>query len=331
MRIWILATPFLLLVALAAPVAAQQQKPAPPPDAQEEPTFKLDVDLVNVLFSVRNKQGRLIPDLGKDDFVVTEEGKNEPVKYFARETNLPLTIGLLVDVSRSQENLIETEKRAASAFFGQVLKDKDEAFLISFGTDTELLQDFTNSPKLLRAGLGDLRVQGGVSGGLINPGPIPTKPRGTVMFEAVYLAANEKMRSEVGRKAIVLITDGQDQGSRTKIGEAIEAAQKADAIIYSIQFVDTRFYGMGFGYSGDGDLKRMSEETGGHLFKVDRKHTLEDIFKEIQDEMRSQYAIGYSPTNAAKDGTFRRLEIRAKDKDLRVQARKGYYAIAASR
>src|SRR5262249_32920807 len=178
--------------------------------------------------------------------------------------------------------------------------------------------------KLLRAGLDQLQVQGGISGGIINPGPIPTKPRGTVMFEAVYLAATEKMRSEVGRKALVLITDGQDQGSRTKIGEAIEAAQKSDAIIYSIQFIDHRFYGgLGFGFAGDGDLKRMSEETGGHLFKVDRKHTLDDIFREIQDEMRSQYAIGYSPTNAAKDGTFRKIDIKTKDKDLHVQARKG--------
>lgn len=331
MRIRILTFSVLLLSAAGPLATAQQQKPAPPGESQQEPTFKLDVDLVNVLFCVRNKQGRLIPDLNKDDFSVTEEGKTEPVKYFARETDLPLTIGLLVDVSRSQENLIEVEKSAASAFFSNVLKQKDEAFLISFGTDTELLQDFTNSPRLLRAGLNDLRVQGGFSGGLINPGPVPTKPRGTVMFEAVYLAANEKMRSEVGRKAIVLITDGQDQGSRTSIAEAIEAAQKADSIIYSIQFVDNRFYGMGFGFSGDGDLKRMSEETGGRLFKVDRKHTLEDIFKEIQDEMRSQYAIGYSPTNAAKDGTFRHIEIRARDKDLRVQARKGYYALTASR
>lgn len=321
----------VLIPALLAPLAAQQQKPRQPAENQEEPTFKLDVDLVNILFSVRNKQGRLIPDLSRDDFTVTEEGKSEPIKYFARETNLPLTLGLLVDVSRSQENLIGEEKRAAADFFAKVLKDKDEAFLISFGTDSELLQDFTNSPKLLRAGLDQLQVQGGISGGLINPGPIPAKPRGTVMFEAVYLAATEKMRGEVGRKALVLITDGQDQGSRTKIGEAIEAAQKSDSIIYSIQFIDHRFYGGGFGFAGDGDLKRMSEETGGRLFKVDRKHTLDDIFREIQDEMRSQYALGYSPENAAKDGTFRRIEIRTRDKDLHVQARRGYYAMAASK
>ncbi|MEO8658670.1 MAG: VWA domain-containing protein [Bryobacteraceae bacterium] len=321
---------FSLALPLSLTLAAQQQKPPDPPSqAEADATFKLDVDLVNILFSVRSKQGRLIPDLTKDDFTVLEETKSQPIKYFARETNLPLTLGLLVDVSGSQANLIDIEKRAASAFFGNVLKEKDEAFLISFGTDTELLQDFTNSPKLLRAGLDGLRVQGGISGGLINPGPIPTKPRGTVMFEAVYLAANEKMRSEVGRKAIVLITDGQDQGSRTRIGEAIEAAQKADSIIYSIQYIDRHFYG--FGGGGDGDLKRMSEETGGRLFRVDGKHTLEEIFREIQEEMRSQYAIGYSPTNPAKDGTFRKLEIHTKDKELRVQARKGYYAVTESR
>lgn len=308
---------------------AQQQQQHQLPDAEEGATFKLDVDLVNVLFSVRDKKGRLIPNLEKDDFTVAEEGKPQTIRYFARETDLPLTIGLLIDVSRSQENLLETERRAASAFFSQVLRQKDEAFLISFGTGSDLLQDFTNSPKLLRAGLDGLRIQGAVYVPGINPGPVPATPRGTVMFEAVYLAAQEKMRGEVGRKAIVLITDGQDQGSRTKIGEAIEAAQKADSIIYSIQFIDNRFYGMGYG--GDGDLKRMSEETGGRLFRVDRKHTLDDIFREIQEEMRSQYAISYAPANAAKDGAYRRIEIRTKDKDLRVQARKGYYAMASSK
>ena len=316
-----LLTAGLLSLALAA-----QQKPAedlPPP-------IKVDVDVVNVLVSVRDKHNGLIGNLTKDDFTVFEDGKQQTVKYFTRETDLPLTMGLLIDVSGSQRNLIDIERRAASQFFSSVLRKKDEAFLISFGEECELLQDYTSSPRLLQAGLERLRVSSGVSG--IHPGPVPTisQPRGTVMFDAVYLAAKEKLTTEVGRKAMILITDGVDQGSRVKREEAIESAQKADAVIYSIYYFDPSAYGGGPFFmhgGGEGDLRRMSDDTGGHVFKVDRKHTLDQVFKELQDEMRSQYAIGYTPTNEKKDGGFRRLEIRLKDKNLKVQARKGYYAV----
>ncbi|MCZ2073792.1 MAG: VWA domain-containing protein [Bryobacterales bacterium] len=299
-----------------------------PPPEETSPTIQVDVDFVNILFSVRDKKGALIPNLGKEDFAVFEEGKHQEVKYFVRETGLPLTMGLLVDVSRSQENLIDIERRAAYEFFSQVLKEKDLAFLISFGSESELLQDFTGSPRLLQRGLEDLRVKTSVGG--LHPGPVPTanRPKGTVLYDAVYLAATEKLRSEVGRKAIILITDGNDQGSMMSRDQAIEAAQRSDVIIYSIFYEDRSFgSGSGFYYSGDeGTLRRMSEETGGRVFRVDRKHTLDSIFDEIQNEMRSQYAIGYTPLNEARDGSFRRIEIRPKNKDLKVQARKGYYA-----
>ncbi|MCX6621074.1 MAG: VWA domain-containing protein, partial [Acidobacteria bacterium] len=166
--------------------------------------------------------------------------------------------------------------------------------------------------------------------GGLHPGPVPTayNPKGTVMYDAVYLAANDELKREVGRKALILITDGEDQGSSYKIHEAIAAAQRSDAIIFSIYYVDHGFYrnhGMYFGAT-DGALKRMSDETGGRVFHVERKYTLEDIFKEIQQEMRSQYSLTYSPSNPVKDGGFRRLEVRANNKDLKVQARKGYFA-----
>jgi VWFA-related protein len=297
--------------------------------AQEtDPIIKVDVDLVSVLFSVRDKKGALVPGLTKDDVTLFEDGKQQTIRTFTRESDLPLTIGLLVDVSRSQENLIEVEKHAAVQFFGQVLRPKDMAFLISFGSDAELLQDSTNSVQLLRKGLDGLRVSTSFTG--LHPGPVPTasSPKGTILFDAVYLAATEKLRTEVGRKAIVLITDGVDQGSRYDLRQAIESAQKADTIIYSIQYMDARAYGF-FGVS-DGDLKKMSEETGGRMFKVDRRMSLQDIFTEIQNEMRSQYAISYTPTNGERDGGFRKIEIKPARKDLRVQARKGYYATAAS-
>jgi VWFA-related protein len=291
----------------------------------------VDVDIVNILASVRNKQNGLVANLNKEDFTLFEEGQKQTIKYFTRETDLPLTIGLLVDVSGSQRNLIDIERSAASQFFSSVLRKKDEAFLISFGEEAELLQDYTQSPKLLREGLNRLHVSSGVSG--IHPGPVPTasQPRGTVMYDAIYLAAKDKLTSEVGRKVIVLITDGVDQGSRLDIKQAIEAAQKSDAVIYSIYYYDASAYGghgmIMFGGGGEGYLKRMSDETGGHVFKVDRKHSLHDVFKELQDEMRSQYAIGYSPTNDKKDGSFRKVDLRVADKNLKVQARKGYYAI----
>lgn len=299
----------------------------------QEPTLKVDVDLVNILFTVREKNGPLVGNLTKDDFTVFEDGKEQTIKHFERETDLPLTIGLLIDVSVSQQNLIEIEKSAAAQFFQTVLRPKDMAFLISFGPEAELLQDDTNSVKLLRAGLNDLKVSGDVTG-IMGPGPVPTassRPHGTILFDAVYLAAAEKLKHEVGRKAMVLITDGQDQGSRYKVQQAVEAAQRADAIIYSIQYIDTGFYSRGgfFAFTSDSDLKKMSDDTGGRVFRVDRKHTLKDIFDEIQAEMRTQYAISYTPTNSAKDNSFRRIEIRTGRKDLKVQARKGYYASGA--
>lgn len=306
-------------------MAIAQPPPAPPPQ-EAPPTIKVDVSLVNVLFSVRDKRGGLVSNLTQDDFTLYEDGKMQEIRRFSRESDLPLTIGLLVDVSVSQRALIEEERRAARQFFSQILRKQDLAFLISFGSEAELLQDLTNSVPLLSRGLEELRISASVSG--IHPGPVPTSqpPRGTLLYDAVYLASTEKLKGEVGRKAVVLITDGVDQGSRVKLEEAIQAAHKSDVIVYSIYYYDPSFYGWGFGTS-DSALRRMSEETGGRLMKVSRRNTLQSIFDEIQQEMRSQYTLAYSPTNSARDGAFRRIEIRPRRKDLKVQARKGYFAL----
>jgi VWFA-related protein len=314
------AAAVLVLGALVAtPQGRQQQPEAIDPDS----VIKVDVDLVNVLCTVRGKNGALIPNLEQKDFRLFEEGKEQEIKYFTRETDLPLTLGLLVDVSKSQERLIEVERRAAHQFFTNVLRQKDMAFLISFGAQAELLQDLTNSPKLLLEGLNQLRLS--VPMGGIQPGPVPTMQNiaGTILWDAVYLAATERLKGEVGRKALIMITDGVDTGSKTSREKAIETAQKNDAIVYSIYYADAAMYGGG----GEGDLKRISEDTGGRVFRVDRKNSLDEIFRQIQDEMRSQYSIGYTPTNSRKDGSFRKLEIRTAVKDTKVQARKGYYAI----
>jgi VWFA-related protein len=318
-------TALLLVSALASAVALSALLLA-----QDDTTLKVEVSLVNILFNVRDKKSGLVGNLNKDDFKVFEDGKEQQVKFFNRETDLPLTIGLLIDVSASQANLIEIEKNAAYQFFGSVLRKQDLAFLISFGEDSELLQDYTNSPKLLRAGLEDLHVSSGVGG--FGPGPVPTisQPRGTVLYDAVYVASADQLKGQVGRKVLVLITDGEDEGSKYKITQAIEAAQKADAIIYGFYYVDRPFYmsrGMVFQGGSDAALRAMSEDTGGHVFHVDQKMTLQRAFDELQEEMRSQYAIGYTPINPAKDGTFRKIEIKTTNKDWKVQARKGYYAV----
>jgi VWFA-related protein len=322
----------LLALTVGATLLAQTPPQLTKPDADQPATIKVDVNIVNILASVRDKRGGLVANLEKQDFTVLEDGKPQEIRYFTKETDLPLTIGLLVDVSGSQRNLIDIERNAASQFFSQVLRKKDEAFLISFGEESELLQDYTGSAKLLTEGLKGLRVSSGVGG--IGPGPVPTAggPRGTVLYDAVYLAANEKLKTEVGRKVIVVITDGVDQGSRLRIEKAVEAAQKSDAVIYCIDYSDPSAYGGGFGMinlgggGGGSAMHKMSDETGGRVYKVDRKHSLDQVFKELQDEMRSQYSIGYTPTNDRKDGTYRKLEVKLANKDLKAQARKGYYA-----
>ena len=322
----------LLFFTLAGALCAQTPQNPPPSADEAPPTIQVDVNVVNLLASVRDKRGGLVANLDQHDFAIFEDGKQQEVKYFARETDLPLTIGLLIDVSGSQRNLLDIERSAAAQFFSQVLRKKDEAFLISFGEEVELLQDYTGSARLLTRGMDGLRISSGVGG--YGPGPVPTAggPRGTVLYDAVYLAADEKLRTEVGRKVIVLITDGVDEGSQKTIDAAIEAAQKADAVIYSIDYSDTRAYG-GFGSfgigggAGEGYLRKMSDATGGHVYKVGRNHSLEEVFRELQEEMRSQYSLGFTSTNEARDGSYRKLEVRMKNKDLKAQVRKGYYAI----
>jgi VWFA-related protein len=200
----------------------------------------------------------------------------------------------------------------------------------------QLLQDMTGSPHRLSASMNDLQpdAESPRMGNIpVNTGPVPQTgaPKGTLLYDAVVLASKEKLTGEVGRKALILITDGDDEGSTYDRRAAIEAAQKADAIIFSIYYVDRGFYsrgGMGFGGGGEGDLKKMSEETGGQVFTVNHKHPLSEVFKEIQEELRNQYSIAYSPDNPVKDGGFRRIEIKVDKSEDRVQARNGYFATA---
>ncbi|MGI9104555.1 MAG: VWA domain-containing protein [Terriglobales bacterium] len=320
------------LLLLAAAASAQQQ--TPDQDRDNLPTFRSDVNVVNLFFNVKDKHGLLVPNLTKEQFEIYEDGKPQTIKYFAAESNQPLTLGILIDSSVSQERVLPMEKEVGAAFLREVLRPKDLAFVIGFDVNVDLLQDFTNDPHDLRAGLNRARINGGGGGGGLpglGGGPIPvSNPKGTLLYDAVYLASREKLAQEVGRKAMILLTDGEDQGSQTKIHEAIEVAQKADAMIYVLLIADRGFYG-GM-YSGDRQMKKLCEETGGRVIAVGNKmDKLKQGFDQIASELRSQYNIGYTPTNNQRDGTFRHVSVKTKGNEYKVQARAGYYAPARNR
>lgn len=329
--------PWTLAQSQSEPGAPAQQAPANTQDQQapsDEPlqTFKAQVNVVNLFFNVKDKHGMLIPNLTKNDFEVLEDGKPQTIKYFSAESNQPLTLGILIDTSPSQMHVLGIEQESCSAFLHSVLRPKDLAFLINFDSDIDLDQDFTSNASQLARALNKLQINGGAAGGGLpglGGGPIPNShPRSTALYDAIFLAADEKLKNEVGRKAMIIFTDGEDEGSHLRIREAIEAAQKADTICYVILIADRGFYG-GLGYSGDAAMKKLSEETGGRVIEVgNRQDKLRAAFDQIQNELRSQYNIGYTPTNSKLDGSYRKVQVHAKGEAMKVQARQGYYAMA---
>jgi len=295
-------------------------------------TLKVRVNVVQLFFNVKDKKGALIPNQTKNDFELLEDGKPQTIKYFTAESNLPLTLGILIDSSGSQMRVLEMEKEVGGAFLNNILREKDEAFVIDFDVNVDLLQDFTNDVHRLKAALEKARINtGGGGGGVpgLGGGPIPTSnPRGTLLYDAVYLAAHDQLAHEVGRKAMILLTDVEDQGSQLRIRDAIEAAQKSDSIVYVLLIADRGFYSGGFGYSGDSEMKKLASETGGRVIEVGNKYDkLKDAFEQISRELRSQYNVGYTPSNGTQDGTFRKIELRSKQ-GYKIQTRSGYYAIA---
>lgn len=314
----------VLLALLLLPLPGTGQNSGQGTDQQGQiPTFRKNVDLVNVFFTVKDHHGALIPNLSKDEFEVLEDGKSQTIKYFAAETNLPLTLGLLIDSSGSMQRMLDAEKVVASDFLRQVITDKDLAFIISFDISVDLLQDLTSDVHLLDAGLKRAHINvevasGGIPG--IGQGPVPiSHPKGTLLYDGVYLASNEVLGKQVGRKAMVLLTDGEDEGSRLKLRDAIEAAQKADAICYVLLLHDPQYP------AGFGEMKQLTEATGGRVIEVNNPNKIGDAFRQISSELRSQYSLGYSPENSRRDGSFRKIEIKAKN-NYKIQARKGYYA-----
>jgi VWFA-related protein len=324
-----------------APALHAQEAPSPggpPPASKAEPqptnigdvqTLKVNVNLVNVYFSVRDKSG-YITNLHKDDCAIYEDKALQKTKNFTQEKNLPLTIGILLDTSGSQINVLPLEQQSGAEFLKDVLTPKDEAFLISFDINVNLLADYTNSPREIKRSIDSAVINTGAGTGSVTGNG---NPRGTLLYDAVYLAANDKLRQEAGRKILILLTDGGDQGSQENLKTATEAAQKANAIVYVILIADRGFYSQGgFGINladtGAAEMERLSKDTGGRVINVGNNgKKLEEAFQQIQDELRTQYLASYTPTNPKIDGTFRNLNITC-GKDQKVQARKGYYAMA---
>lgn len=339
-----------------AQAPAAQTGPAEGGDAK----FSTDVKVVNVLASVRDKQGHIVNDLTKDDFDLQDEGRHQTITYFSRETEMPLTLGLLVDTSGSQRRVLGEETEASHRFIERVVReDRDQAFLIHFDRDTELLQDLTNSRSKLERALDNMssddgrpqfRNSGGGGGGSY-PGGGGQRGgggggMGTTLYDAVYLASNELMKKRMGRKAVILLTDGVDHGSKESLPQAIESAQRSDTLVYSILFTGQEqqqqpfggFGGRGLGRRRGGGfpqqsgertdgkkvLERMSRETGGGFFEVSNKMSIDQIYDRIDEELRNQYSLGYSPDGGTGLG-YRHITVSVKRSNMVVQAREGYY------
>jgi VWFA-related protein len=312
----------MLFLSLASLPGSGQEKPEQAPS-----TLKVSTEVVNVYAVVEDKKKHLIPDLQKDDFEIEEDGKPQEIRYFSRETDTPLTMGIMVDTSPSQGRVLGIEQEQADAFLHQVLRPKDLAFVLHFDVDVELLQDFTADQKLLTRAIDETVINGGGHG--VMPGPFPTSDTGgaTHLYDAIYLASNDLLKNEVGRKVLILLTDGEDQGSRVKLETALEAAQKSDVIDYAVDIVDRPFYGFhNIGFSGDSVLRKFADDTGGRVIQVSHSKDTAAAFQEIAKELRTQYLLGYTPTNTKHDGSFRKIRVQVRNGDYKVQARRGYYA-----
>jgi len=280
-------------------------------------TLKVDVALVNVPLSVIDRHGKFIPSLTAKDFLVEEDGRRQEIKSFAREDELPLTLALLIDTSPSVRPVIDEEKQTAVGFLESVLRAKDEALVIGFDRSVTLVQDFTDNIRELKRAIDGLEIGSGTS-----------------VYDAVYLACDEKLSQETGRKAIILISDGEDTASKLRFNSALVAAHKSDAVIYGISNSVRTFFPYGRrgsrnpgGFGGDiGTLRKFSDETGGTTFVATDQNGFRKIFDQIAQELRSQYNIGYYSSNTARDGRFRQIKIIPRDSGYTVKARKGYYA-----
>jgi VWFA-related protein len=361
-----LIAPSLLISAAA--VLAQSTAPDAAKASAAATTLSVDVKVVTLPVTVRDKKGQIVANLTKDDFTLMEDNRPQTIKYFNLDTNLPLTLGLLADTSMSMRNAFDQEKSSGKTFLNDMLtKPQDKAFLIHFDREVELLQDLTPSKEKLATALEDLGPTQEPYQTTSDQGSGQRMHRGggTQLYDAIFLAADELMKKQQGRKAIVVLSDGQDRGSRETLNSAIEAAQRANTVVYTIYFqgeqphdYDNRGGGMGRprigmggggypgggypgGYPGGGRGGRPSEEphvdgkkimiqiaeqTGGRMYEAKKKENFDQIYASIAEELRSQYMLGYTPDKSSADESYHKISLTAKKKDLFVQTRDGYYA-----
>jgi Ca-activated chloride channel homolog len=285
--------------------------PAPAPKAtRTQERLVVDVELINVSFSVLDKKGKLVTDLGQDEFRIYEDNKAQKITNFARETDLPLTVALLIDTSTSIRDKFKFEQEAAIDFFHTTLRrKKDKGLLMSFDSTIDLLQDFTDDPDQLTKAVKRLKPGGG-----------------TKMFDAIYLVCQEKLKNKAGsRKVLVLISDGDDNLSLESLASTLEMIQRAEVTIFAISTNSSGFFGMA-SPKNDKVLKKLAEDTGGRVFFPPKVEDLAQSFHEISQELRSQYSLAYRSTNPNKDGSFRSIKIATSRKDVKIKSRKGYYA-----
>lgn len=340
---------------IASCVVLQGQQAGAPAPLGAPTTITVHAQLVNLPVVVRDKNGALVTTLNKEDFALAVDGRQQAIRYFDRDNNLPLTLGLLVDTSGSVRSALEEERAASEAFLDQMVgspagRAPDEAFLIQFAHEVDLLQDLTPSVPKLRAALNNVGVEsrddaqgrggsgygrhGGFHGG------------GTTLYDSIYLGSSQVMQKQQGRKAMVVLTDGEDRGSMETLASAIAAAQRSETVVYAVYFKGEQHggyshggYGGHGGYPGGGGgrggeehvdgrkiLAQITGETGGRMFEVSGKQTFASIYTQIGEELRSQYRLGYTPdANAAAEG-FHRVELTLpRDKKLLIQTRDGYY------
>src|SRR5580658_7690398 len=338
---------------------ATQQPGQPQPELKRpqegQSAISVQVKSVSVLATVRDKHGKIVSNLTKDDFQLDEDGRPQTINFFAHETDIPLRLGLLIDTSLSQRKVLDQERSASYSFLDKLLRqDKDLAFIIHFDREVELLQDFTPSRPQLQAALQKLstpQFDGGSSngggsngnGGYGGNGGGGGRSRGshgggTLLYDSIFLASDELMSKQQGRKALIILSDGVDHGSKETLAEAIATAQRSDTIIYSILFADedenySRPGGFGMGGRGgmgggrgrypqedrpDGKkiLEQISKETGGRLFKVTKKETVDAIYAEIDEDLRNQYSLAYTPDKGNTVGYHKIHLVVGKQKDL---------------
>jgi len=302
-----------LCLVLSGSLAAQRNKKAEAAKVEDSQTLSVNVDLVNVLFTVVDKNGRFITNLQRGDFKVAEDYNPQMISNFSNETNLPLSIGLVFDTSASILGKLKFEQEAAGEFFYTTLRrGTDKAFVVTFDNRVGLVQDFTDNSELLIRSLDKVHSAGT-----------------TALFDAVYQSIDNKLIGQEGRHVIIAISDGDDNSSEHSIEDTIEMAQKTDTVIYAVGTNPTQLFGSDRD-RGNKYLRRLTEETGGRLFLPIKLEDLTQSFLQISEELRSQYTLGYRSSNAKRDGSYRRIKITTTNKLFRVRARDGYYASRAT-